>query len=101
MTFAVEKKAGRPESSTTISSDDIPTSTANNTQRDQEGNAIDLMAERPDQGSNMAAFFNIVCVVAGTGTLGLPYSLAKGTYVLPLFVFYVLTTTAYNQVGDT
>lgn len=78
MTFAVDKKAGRPESSTTISSDDV-TATAN---KDQESNAPyggDLMAERPEQGSNMSAFFNIVCVVAGTGTLGLPYSLAKGT----------------------
>ncbi|KAF9274933.1 hypothetical protein BGZ88_002693 [Linnemannia elongata] len=78
MTFAVDKKAGRPESSTTISSDDV---TAN---RDQESNVAcggDLMAERPEQGSNMAAFFNIVCVVAGTGTLGLPYSLAKGGWI--------------------
>lgn len=102
MTFAVDKKAGRPESSTTISSDDV---TAN---RDQESNVAcggDLMAERPEQGSNMAAFFNIVCVVAGTGTLGLPYSLAKGkllffrVYVLTLTL--VLTLIVYNQGGDT
>ncbi|KAG9068429.1 hypothetical protein KI688_010697 [Linnemannia hyalina] len=80
MTFAVEKKAGRPESSTTISSDDVPATT----NKDQESNVAvggDLMAERPEQGSNMSAFFNIVCVVAGTGTLGLPYSLAKGGWI--------------------
>ncbi|KAG0373695.1 hypothetical protein BGX24_011357 [Mortierella sp. AD032] len=83
MTFAVDKKAGRPASSTTISSDDVPT-TNNMKALDQEGGAaygVDLMAERPDQGSNMAAFFNIVCVVAGTGTLGLPFSLAKGGWI--------------------
>jgi hypothetical protein len=84
MTFAADKKAGRPASSTTISSDEIPTAnTYNNatSKVDQEGgipSGGDLMAERPDQGSNLAAFFNIVCVVAGTGTLGLPFSLAKG-----------------------
>ena len=85
MTFAVDEKAGRPESSTTISSDDVP-ATVN---KDQESNAAygsDLMAERPEQGSNMSAFFNIVCVVAGTGTLGLPYSLAKG-----MLLFIVVT----------
>ncbi|KAI8363690.1 transmembrane amino acid transporter protein-domain-containing protein [Mortierella sp. GBAus27b] len=29
----------------------------------------------------MSALFNIVCVVAGTGTLSLPYSLAKGGWI--------------------
>ncbi|KAF9098931.1 hypothetical protein BGX23_004745 [Mortierella sp. AD031] len=80
MTFSVDKKEGRPASSTTISSDEVPTTNY----FDQEGGAVpggDLMAERPSQGSNMAAFFNIVCVVAGTGTLGLPYSLAKGGWI--------------------
>ncbi|KAG0045056.1 hypothetical protein BGZ83_009684 [Gryganskiella cystojenkinii] len=41
----------------------------------------DLMAERPDQGSNMSAIFNIVCVIAGTGTLGLPFCLAQGGWI--------------------
>lgn len=40
----------------------------------------DLRAERPSQGSSYQAFFNIVCVVAGTGTLGLPFCLAQGIY---------------------
>jgi len=38
----------------------------------------DLLAERPGQGSNLSGVMNIVCVVAGTGTLGLPYCLAQG-----------------------
>ncbi|KAG0348651.1 hypothetical protein BG004_004587 [Podila humilis] len=41
----------------------------------------DLYAERPDQGSNMSAFFNIVCVIAGTGALGLPNAFAAGGWI--------------------
>jgi len=32
---------------------------------DKESVAVDLMAERPEQGSSYLAFFNVVCVVAG------------------------------------
>ncbi|KAG0037264.1 hypothetical protein BGZ82_002864 [Podila clonocystis] len=42
---------------------------------------VDLMAERPEQGSNFLAYANVVCVVAGTGTLGLPYALALGGWI--------------------
>ncbi|KAG0257005.1 hypothetical protein DFQ27_005359 [Actinomortierella ambigua] len=41
----------------------------------------DLMAERPRQGSNFAAYANVVCAVAGTGTLGLPYALKLGGWI--------------------
>lgn len=51
-------------------------------------------------GSSFLAYFNIVCVVAGTGSLGLPYALKQGgwigtlkiqhivqfRYILPLFI---------------
>ncbi|KAI8987699.1 transmembrane amino acid transporter protein-domain-containing protein [Mycotypha africana] len=37
--------------------------------------------DRSNQGSSFAAFFNIVCVVAGTGALGLPYALALGGWI--------------------
>ncbi|KAF9432258.1 hypothetical protein BGZ76_011060 [Entomortierella beljakovae] len=47
---------------------------------DQES-IVDLLAERPEQGSNMLAYANVVCVVAGTGTLGLPFALAKGGWI--------------------
>ncbi|KAF9321964.1 hypothetical protein BG003_009282 [Podila horticola] len=64
------------------SSNSIPIEKASNV--DHHNNRLDpndLLAERPDQGSNISAFFNIVCVVAGTGTLGLPFALAKGGWI--------------------
>ncbi|KAG0363425.1 hypothetical protein BG005_000059 [Podila minutissima] len=64
------------------SSNSIPTEKASNI--DHHNNRLDpndLLAERPDQGSNVSAFFNIVCVVAGTGTLGLPFALGKGGWI--------------------
>lgn len=64
----------RAESSTSISSDHT-----HRNHNKEETSQHDLLAERSLQGSNLSALFNIVCVVAGTGTLGLPYSLAKGT----------------------
>ncbi|KAF9349057.1 hypothetical protein BGX34_002091 [Mortierella sp. NVP85] len=48
---------------------------------DKESIAVDLMAERPEQGSNFLAYANVVCVVAGTGTLGLPYALRLGGWI--------------------
>ncbi|KAF9371107.1 hypothetical protein CPB97_002230 [Podila verticillata] len=42
---------------------------------------VDLHAERPNQGSNMSAFFNIVCVIAGTGALSLPNAFAAGGWI--------------------
>ncbi|KAG9326942.1 hypothetical protein KVV02_001892 [Mortierella alpina] len=42
---------------------------------------VDLLAERPEQGSNFLAYANVVCVVAGTGTLGLPYALRMGGWI--------------------
>ncbi|KAF9186791.1 hypothetical protein BGZ49_004146 [Haplosporangium sp. Z 27] len=42
---------------------------------------IGLMAERPIQGSNFLAFANVVCAVAGTGTLGLPYAFRLGGWI--------------------
>jgi hypothetical protein len=32
---------------------------------DKESIAVDLLAERPEQGSNFLAYANVVCVVAG------------------------------------
>lgn len=31
--------------------------------------------------SGFMAYFNVVCVIAGTGTLGLPYALAQGGWI--------------------
>ncbi|KAH8549131.1 transmembrane amino acid transporter protein-domain-containing protein [Umbelopsis sp. PMI_123] len=48
---------------------------------DSESTASDLRAERPGQGSSFWAYFNIVCVVAGTGALSLPYALRQGGWI--------------------
>lgn len=36
---------------------------------------------RSQGGSSFLAYFNVVCVVAGTGALGLPYSLKQGGWI--------------------
>ncbi|KAK5815707.1 hypothetical protein F5H01DRAFT_405813 [Linnemannia elongata] len=41
----------------------------------------DLLAERPEQGSSFAAYAVVVCIVAGSGTLGLPYALKLGGWI--------------------
>lgn len=41
-------------------------------------------------GSSFLAYFNIVCVVAGTGALGLPYALRQGGWIGN----YIMTETA-------
>ncbi|KAF9320789.1 hypothetical protein BG003_004776 [Podila horticola] len=69
MGFTSEKKTPSVYSATTVSS---------------EGKAeaqADLYAERPNQGSNMSAYFNIICVIAGTGALSLPNALAAGGWI--------------------
>jgi len=63
------------------SSNSIPSKATNVDHHNNRLDPNDLLAERPDQGSNISAFFNIVCVVAGTGTLGLPFALAKGGWI--------------------
>ncbi|KAI9295709.1 hypothetical protein K502DRAFT_324180 [Neoconidiobolus thromboides FSU 785] len=37
-------------------------------------------------GSTFGAFFNVVCIIAGTGTLGLPNTLAVGGWVSLIFI---------------
>ncbi|KAF8928372.1 hypothetical protein BGZ58_009695 [Dissophora ornata] len=93
--YDLDKKIRRTDSSTSISTDDSHCRDNNNKVLDKEvgGPYEDLLAERPSQGSNLSAFFNIVCLVAGTGTLGLPYSLAKGTEIQGL-------TQAHVNISD-
>ncbi|OBZ89732.1 Vesicular inhibitory amino acid transporter [Choanephora cucurbitarum] len=43
--------------------------------------SIEFGIDRSKQGSSFTAFFNVVCVVAGTGALGLPYSLKQGGWI--------------------
>ncbi|KAG0001687.1 hypothetical protein BGZ80_006137, partial [Entomortierella chlamydospora] len=58
----------------------------------------DLLAERPNQGSNFKAFANIVCVVAGTGTLGLPYALKLGGWIGVGIVILSLFMSLYTSI---
>ncbi|KAF9309223.1 hypothetical protein BG003_010019 [Podila horticola] len=59
---------------------------------------VDLMAERPEQGSNFLAYANVVCVVAGTGTLGLPYALALGGWIGVGILVLSLIMSVYTAI---
>ncbi|KAF8949218.1 hypothetical protein BGZ47_008997 [Haplosporangium gracile] len=59
---------------------------------------VDLMAERPEQGSNFLAFANVVCVVAGTGTLGLPYALSLGGWIGVGILLLSLLMSIYSAI---
>ncbi|KAF9297515.1 hypothetical protein BGZ88_009776 [Linnemannia elongata] len=58
----------------------------------------DLRAERPSQGSSYQAFFNIVCVVAGTGTLGLPFCLAQGGWIGVAILVLSMVMSIYTGI---
>ncbi|KAF9097325.1 hypothetical protein BGX23_009173 [Mortierella sp. AD031] len=58
----------------------------------------DLLAERPEQGSNFLAYANIVCIVAGTGTLGLPYALKLGGWIGVGVLILSLLMTIYTAI---
>ncbi|KAG0277014.1 hypothetical protein BGZ95_006680 [Linnemannia exigua] len=59
---------------------------------------VDLMAERPEQGSSFLAYANVVCVVAGTGTLGLPYALKLGGWIGVGILLLSLLMSVYTAV---
>ncbi|KAF8977724.1 hypothetical protein BGZ46_007154 [Entomortierella lignicola] len=59
---------------------------------------VDLLAERPEQGSNLLAYANVVCVVAGTGTLGLPYALRMGGWIGVGVLFLSLIMSVYTAI---
>ncbi|KAI9275747.1 transmembrane amino acid transporter protein-domain-containing protein [Phascolomyces articulosus] len=54
--------------------------------------------EREAQGSSFLAYFNIVCVVAGTGALQLPYALAQGGWIGLLIMFLSWFFSTYSGV---
>ncbi|OAQ32741.1 hypothetical protein K457DRAFT_134861 [Linnemannia elongata AG-77] len=59
---------------------------------------VDLRAERPEQGSNFLAYANVVCVVAGTGTLGLPYALQLGGWIGVGILLLSLLMSVYTAI---
>ncbi|KAF9108156.1 hypothetical protein BGX27_008451 [Mortierella sp. AM989] len=65
---------------------------------DKEAGDIDLLAERPEQGSNFLAYANVVCVVAGTGTLGLPYALKMGGWIGVGILLLSLLMSIYTAI---
>ncbi|KAF9916117.1 hypothetical protein BX616_004582 [Lobosporangium transversale] len=71
----------------------------NNT-RSQANHAInqDLLAERPTQGSNFTAYVNVLCIVAGSGTLGLPYALRMGGWVGVGILILSLAMSIYTSI---
>ncbi|KAJ8656788.1 hypothetical protein O0I10_007384 [Lichtheimia ornata] len=54
--------------------------------------------DRTHAGSSWTAYYNIVCVVAGTGTLGLPYSLRQGGWIGILILFLAWFMSTYTGV---
>ncbi|KAI8146984.1 transmembrane amino acid transporter protein-domain-containing protein [Fennellomyces sp. T-0311] len=50
------------------------------------------------KGSVMTAFFNVVCVVAGTGTLGLPRAFAEGGWLGILILLLAYGMAVYSGV---
>ncbi|KAG0358212.1 hypothetical protein BGZ54_010536 [Gamsiella multidivaricata] len=65
---------------------------------DRESVQVDLLAERPEQGSSFLAYANVVCVVAGTGTLGLPYALKLGGWIGVGILLLSLLMSIYTAI---
>ncbi|KAG0324778.1 hypothetical protein BGZ99_001447 [Dissophora globulifera] len=59
---------------------------------------VDLLADRPEQGSSFLAYANVVCVVAGTGTLGLPYALKMGGWIGVGILLLSLIMSVYTAI---
>ncbi|RCI01698.1 hypothetical protein CU098_011204 [Rhizopus stolonifer] len=53
---------------------------------------------RDHAGSSFFAYFNVVCVVAGTGTLGLPYALRQGGWIGIFILFLSWTMSVYTGI---
>lgn len=51
---------------------------------------------RENAGSSLIAYFNVVCVVAGTGTLGLPYALRLGGWIGLFILLLSWTMSVYT-----
>ncbi|KAI8096559.1 transmembrane amino acid transporter protein-domain-containing protein [Halteromyces radiatus] len=50
------------------------------------------------QGSFLTAYFNVVCVVAGTGTLGLPHAFAQGGWLGILILLLAYFMSVYSGI---
>ncbi|KAI8974407.1 transmembrane amino acid transporter protein-domain-containing protein [Pilobolus umbonatus] len=63
---------------------------------DKETHFIDV--NRENGGSSLKAFFNIVCIVAGTGILGLPTALKQGGWIGLFIIFLTWWMSSYTSI---
>ncbi|CAO3611708.1 unnamed protein product [Cunninghamella blakesleeana] len=61
-------------------------------------NAEFIDVDRSQAGSSFLAYFNIVCVIAGTGTLGLPYALKQGGWFGLFILFLAWFMSTYTAI---
>ncbi|KAI7860818.1 transmembrane amino acid transporter protein-domain-containing protein [Circinella umbellata] len=54
--------------------------------------------DRSQAGSAFMAYFNVVCVIAGTGTLGLPFALKQGGWIGLLILFLSWFMSTYTGI---
>ncbi|KAI8144640.1 transmembrane amino acid transporter protein-domain-containing protein [Fennellomyces sp. T-0311] len=54
--------------------------------------------DRTNAGSAFLAYFNVVCVIAGTGTLGLPLALKQGGWIGILILFLAWFMSTYTGI---
>lgn len=61
--------------------------------KDTESGSVDFqqVTTRTGTGSSFLAYFNVVCVIAGTGTLGLPAALKLGGWIGLVILFLAWT----------
>ncbi|CAG8714111.1 6782_t:CDS:2, partial [Cetraspora pellucida] len=52
----------------------------------------------PGSGSNWTAYMNIVCVVAGSGILGIPYALLQGGWISLILLILSALMSTYTSI---
>ncbi|KAJ9054118.1 hypothetical protein DSO57_1017931 [Entomophthora muscae] len=57
---------------------------------------MERVIQTPRDCSSLSAYFHIVCAVAGTGTLGLPYAMAQGGWISVVFFFVAAAMSTYT-----
>ncbi|CAO3703529.1 unnamed protein product [Rhizopus stolonifer] len=69
------------------------------TENDYECDQPNLMdCNREHAGSSKLAYFNVVCVVAGSGTLGLPQALQQGGWIGLFVIFLSWAMSVYTGI---
>ncbi|CAG8593421.1 22833_t:CDS:2, partial [Racocetra persica] len=50
------------------------------------------------KGSNWTAYVNVVCLIAGSGTLGIPYAIQQGGWISLPVMFLSATICTYANI---